>query len=58
MFDMPRLIRVMTENLGLQRPEFIPNDTFTERENFFSHRRATHVGEQNEGRQISLIALK
>ena len=42
---------------GLARIEALGEDTYSQPERFFSYRRATHRGEPDYGRQISLIAL-
>ena len=39
------------------RIEALGEDTYSQPERFFSYRRATHRGEPDYGRQISLIAL-
>ena len=57
LFDMPRAIRAKLEHTGVSRPHMVDRDTFTDRDNFFSYRRATRNGEADYGRQISLIAL-
>ena len=57
MFDMPRAIRAKLEAAGLAQPHIMDRDTFIDRDNFFSYRRAVHNKEADYGRQISLIAL-
>ena len=42
---------------GSGRAEALDEDTYAQPERFFSFRRATHLGEANYGRQISLIGL-
>ncbi|MEA3063735.1 MAG: purine-nucleoside/S-methyl-5-thioadenosine phosphorylase / adenosine deaminase [Sphingomonadales bacterium] len=42
---------------GLTRIEALGEDTYSQPDRFFSYRRATHRGEPDYGRQISLIAL-
>ncbi|HMJ92770.1 MAG TPA: peptidoglycan editing factor PgeF [Allosphingosinicella sp.] len=43
---------------GLGRVEALGEDTYSQPDRFFSFRRATHRGEPDYGRQISLIALE
>ena len=42
---------------GISRIEALGEDTYSQPERFFSYRRATHRGEADYGRQVSLIAL-
>ena len=42
---------------GLSRIEALGEDTYGQPDRFFSYRRATHAGEPDYGRQVSLIAL-
>ncbi|HMJ93106.1 MAG TPA: laccase domain-containing protein, partial [Allosphingosinicella sp.] len=42
---------------GVTRVEALGLDTYAEPDRFFSYRRATHKGEPDYGRQLSLIAL-
>jgi len=37
--------------------ERLPLDTYTQEQDFFSYRRATHREESDYGRQVSAIAL-
>ena len=57
LFDMPRAIRSKLEDAGIRRPHLMDRDTYIEKADFFSFRRATHNKEADYGRQISLIAL-
>jgi copper oxidase (laccase) domain-containing protein len=41
----------------IQNVAVLANCTYAEAENFYSHRRATHLGENDYGRQLSAIAL-
>jgi copper oxidase (laccase) domain-containing protein len=43
--------------VGLARVEALGLDTYTLEDRFYSFRRATHRGEPDYGRQISLIGL-
>jgi copper oxidase (laccase) domain-containing protein len=42
---------------GVPRVEALGLDTYSDESRFFSYRRATHRGEADYGRQLSLIAL-
>ena len=42
---------------GIDQVEALQLDTYAEPDRFYSYRRATHRGEANYGRQVSLIAL-
>ena len=42
---------------GITRIEALGQDTYAQPERFFSFRRATHRGEPDYGRQLSLIGL-
>jgi polyphenol oxidase len=42
---------------GLARIEALGLDTYAQSDRFYSYRRATHKGEPDYGRQISLIGL-
>lgn len=58
MFDLPRFIEARLQALDLGRVAVLGHDTYASPDRFFSYRRATHQGEKDYGRQISLIALK
>ena len=58
LFDMPRAVGSLCEAAGLPRLQVLDLDTYTQRDRFFSYRRATHAQDGDGGRQISLIALK
>jgi YfiH family protein len=57
MFDLPGYIRSRLEDAEIQRIEDLGFCTYADPARFFSYRRATHRGEPDYGRQISLIAL-
>ncbi|HMI20930.1 MAG TPA: laccase domain-containing protein, partial [Sphingomonas sp.] len=44
-------------NAGVSRIEALGLDTYADERAFFSYRRATHRGEPDYGREISLIGL-
>jgi YfiH family protein len=56
-FDLPAYIRHRLLAAGAGEVETIHLDTYSDDERFFSYRRATHRGEADYGRQISLIGL-
>ena len=56
-FDLEGFVVGRLAASGLMRIEAIGLDTYSDPERFFSYRRATHRGEADYGRQISLIAL-
>jgi hypothetical protein len=56
-FDLEGFVLSRLAAAGLGRIEALGQDTYSQPERFFSFRRATHRGEADYGRQISLIAL-
>jgi YfiH family protein len=56
-FDLERFVLARLAESGLTRVEALGEDTYSQPERFFSYRRATHRGEADYGRQVSLIAL-
>lgn len=56
-FDLEGFVAHRLAEAGLTRIEAVGEDTYGQPERFFSYRRATHRGEPDYGRQISLIAL-
>ena len=56
-FDLELYVALRLENAGIARAERLRLDTYHDPARFYSFRRATHLGEPNYGRQISLIAL-
>lgn len=56
-FDLPAYVRHRLIAAGIQEVETIHLDTYSNSDRFFSFRRATHLGEPDYGRQISLIGL-
>lgn len=57
-FDLEGFVLARLAAAGLKRIEALGEDTYAQPERFFSFRRATHGGEPDYGRQISLIALE
>jgi YfiH family protein len=56
-FDLEGFVVSRLADAGLTRIEALGEDTYGQPDRFFSYRRATHLGEPDYGRQISLIAL-
>ncbi|MEO9461995.1 MAG: peptidoglycan editing factor PgeF [Marinomonas sp.] len=56
-FDLPAYIAHRLQGAGLTRIADLAIDTYTGAADYYSYRRATHLGEANYGRQISAIAL-
>jgi copper oxidase (laccase) domain-containing protein len=56
-FDLPAYVRHRLLAAGIDEVETIRLDTYSNPDRFFSFRRATHLGEADYGRQISLIGL-
>lgn len=56
-FDLPAYIRHRLLGAGIGEVETIHLDTYSDPDRFFSYRRATHRGEADYGRQLSLIGL-
>jgi YfiH family protein len=56
-FDLPAYVRHRLLAAGIEEVETIHLDTYADSDRFFSFRRATHLGEADYGRQISLIGL-
>jgi polyphenol oxidase len=56
-FDLEGYIAARLAAAGITRVEALGLDTYADPDRFFSFRRATHQGEPDYGRQISLIGL-
>jgi polyphenol oxidase len=56
-FDLPAYVRHRLIAAGIDEVETIHLDTYGNDDRFFSYRRATHRGEADYGRQISLIGI-
>lgn len=54
-FDLAGFVAGRLAESGVPTVEAIARDTYSERDAFFSFRRATHLGEPTYGRQLSLI---
>jgi YfiH family protein len=56
-FDLERFVAGRLESAGICAISRLSQDTYAQEDRFFSFRRATHLGQANYGRQISLIGL-
>ena len=56
-FDLGAYVASRLAAAGIAGVEALGLDTYTDPDRFFSYRRATHLGEADYGRQISMIAL-
>ncbi|MFL6744665.1 MAG: peptidoglycan editing factor PgeF [Sphingomicrobium sp.] len=56
-FDLPAYVVHRLIAAGIEQVEALHLDTYAEPDRFYSFRRATHRGEADYGRQVSLIAL-
>lgn len=57
-FDLAGYVAARLTTAGIERIELTGLDTYADPQRFFSYRRATHRGEPDYGRQISLIGLR
>ena len=57
MFDLSRYVAYRLEAAGVTGVERLELDTYSNERDFFSYRRATHCGEPDYGRQVSVIAF-
>lgn len=56
-FDLPGFVTARLAAAGLTRIEATGHDTYANVGDWYSYRRATHAGETDYGRNISLVAL-
>ncbi len=56
-FDLKEFSHHRLKNCGIENTTILPHDTYAGKTDFFSYRRATHRGEADYGRQISVIML-
>ncbi len=56
-FDLEAFVLSQLASAGITRAEGLGADTYSQVERYFSYRRATHAGEPDYGRQISVIGL-
>lgn len=56
-FDLPGYVVHRLLLAGIDEVETLRLDTYAEPERFYSYRRATHLGEADYGRQVSLVGL-
>jgi YfiH family protein len=57
-FDLPGYVAHRLRSAGIGAVEQLDLDTYTDADRFYSYRRATHRGEADYGRQVSLIGLR
>ncbi len=57
MFDLPRYLTDRLTREGVANVHDLGLCTYSDEARFYSYRRATHRGEQDYGRLISVIAL-
>jgi len=57
-FDLEGFVAARLAEAGIGRVEALGLDTYSDPDRFFSFRRATHRGEPDYGRQVSLIAVR
>ena len=56
-FDLAGYVGHRLRSAGIAEVETLNLDTYAEPDRFYSYRRATHLGEADYGRQVSMIAL-
>jgi YfiH family protein len=56
-FDLEGFVAARLAAAGIRKVEALGLDTYADAERFYSFRRATHRGEPDYGRQVSLIGL-
>jgi polyphenol oxidase len=56
-FDLEGFVLARLAEAGIRQVEALGLDTYADPDRFYSYRRATHRGEPDYGRQISIIAL-
>jgi len=56
-FDLEAYVAHRLADAGVARVEALGRDTYADNAHFFSYRRATHRGEPDYGRQVSLIGI-
>lgn len=56
-FDLEGYVAARLAAAGVRQVEMLGLDTYAQEERFYSFRRATHRGEPDNGRQISLIGI-
>jgi len=57
LFDLPGFVASRLKNAGVGQVGWVDRCTYAGEEDFFSYRRATHAGEPDYGRQLSVIVL-
>lgn len=54
-FDLPGFVAKKLRDAGVAQIDILAEDTYSQPDRFFSYRRATHLGETDYGRQMSVI---
>ena len=58
LFNLPNYVEEMLKNAGIKNIQSQNIDTYQNERTLFSYRRSTHKGEENCGRNVSIIALQ
>ena len=58
LFDLPGFAIFCANKAGITNAHVIDKDTYSDRHNFFSYRRSTHLSEKDSGRLISVIGYR
>jgi copper oxidase (laccase) domain-containing protein len=56
-FDLPAYVAHRLQAAGVGLVEDLGEDTYAQPGRFFSYRRATHLSQPTNGRQISIVGL-
>ena len=57
-FDLPQYIKFRLERAGIRHITLSGIDTYKNEEDYFSFRRATHNGDKDYGRELSVISIR
>jgi YfiH family protein len=57
-FNLPGYVYELVTRADVSRIDWLKNDTYAEEADFYSYRRSTHRGEDDYGRQLSVICLE
>ena len=56
-FSLNKYVKFQLESLGVKKIDIINQDTYSQKNNFFSARRSLHKKQDDYGRNISLIMI-